>query len=171
MVRYHTSERRRKIAVQVKNHKAKSNISQLRQFLSFLELPAADSFTSGWFISASGFSKPALTNIEIEKPNNLRLGICTEDGIHWSYNPDTSLDEEPSPAPPAPQEEEEKIRYFGIFTCKGGVGKTTVAAHLAGAFALQGYDVILLDLDPDRNLRKLFLEDQDCADPRPDSQI
>ena len=47
-----------------------------------------------------------------------------------------------------------------MFTCKGGVGKTTVAAHLAGAFALQGYDVILVDLDPDRNLRKLFIEDQ-----------
>ena len=56
------------------------------------------------------------------------------------------------------------MRYFGIFTCKGGVGKTTVAAHLAGAFALQGYDVILLDLDPDKNLRKLFLDDQESDD-------
>ena len=44
------------------------------------------------------------------------------------------------------------------------MGKTTVAAHLAGAFALQGYDVILLDLDPDKNLRKLFLEDQESDD-------
>ena len=35
---------------------------------------------------------------------------------------------------------------------------------MAGAFALQGYDVILLDLDPDKNLRKLFLEDQESDD-------
>nr|WP_281291101.1 ParA family protein [Hyella patelloides] len=48
---------------------------------------------------------------------------------------------------------------MGVFTCKGGVGKTTVAAHLAGAFALMGHDVILLDLDPERNLRKLFSQD------------
>jgi chromosome partitioning protein len=44
------------------------------------------------------------------------------------------------------------------------VGKTTVAAHLAGAFALQGYDVILLDLDPDKNLRKLFVDDPNSED-------
>jgi chromosome partitioning protein len=156
---------REQIAVQVKNHKAKSNISQLQQFLSFLDLPAAASFTSGWFISASGFSKPALTNVETEKPDNLRLGISTETGILWSYNPDSASEEEASQAPPHPPEDfDDKLRYFGIFTCKGGVGKTTVAAHLAGAFALQGYDVILLDLDPDRNLRKLFLEDQESTD-------
>ena len=29
---------------------------------------------------------------------------------------------------------------------------------------MQGYDVILLDLDPDKNLRKLFLEDQESDD-------
>jgi chromosome partitioning protein len=57
-----------------------------------------------------------------------------------------------------------KIKYIGVFTCKGGVGKTTVSAHLAGAFALMGYDVILLDLDPDRNLRKLFLQDPEDED-------
>ncbi|HBP54128.1 MAG TPA: hypothetical protein DD643_07240 [Synechococcus sp. UBA8638] len=39
--------------------------------------------------------------------------------------------------------------------------KTTVAAHLAGAFALMGYDVILLDIDPQRNLKKLFQNDED----------
>ena len=67
-------------------------------------------------------------------------------------------------APTEDEIEKSRLRYFGVFTCKGGVGKTTVAAHLAGAFALQGYDVILVDLDPDKNLRKLFLEDQDSDD-------
>ncbi|MCY3627423.1 MAG: AAA family ATPase [Synechococcus sp. SB0678_bin_12] len=53
--------------------------------------------------------------------------------------------------------------YFGIFTNKGGTGKTTVAVHLAGAFALMGYNVILLDIDPQRNLKKLFQNDEDQA--------
>ena len=46
--------------------------------------------------------------------------------------------------------------YVGVFTCKGGVGKTTVSAHLAGAFALNGYDVALVDLDRQQNMRKLL---------------
>lgn len=152
-----------RIAVQVKNHKAKANVSQLCKFLDFLELPAASGFTSGWFIAASGFSKPALTHIETERPSNLKLGISTEKGISWHYDP-MGLAEEIIVETHQPSSVDGKLRYFGIFTCKGGVGKTTVAAHLAGAFALQGYDVILLDLDPDKNLRKLFLEDQESED-------
>jgi cellulose biosynthesis protein BcsQ len=35
------------------------------------------------------------------------------------------------------------------------VGKTTVAAHLAGALALQGFNVAIVDLDPEENLQKL----------------
>lgn len=65
------------------------------------------------------------------------------------------------PSPKNPQANNHKRYYFGIFTNKGGTGKTTVAAHLAGAFALMGYDVILLDLDPQRNLKKLFQNDED----------
>ena len=55
-------------------------------------------------------------------------------------------------------------RYIGVFTCKGGVGKPPPAAHLAGAFALMGHDVILLDATPDQNLLKLFRADTDDAD-------
>lgn len=151
---------RERIAVQVKNYKAKSNVSQLQKFIDFMELPIATKFTSGWFLSASGFSGPALTHVETEALSNLRLGTVKGVGIAWDYNPDGKLDQE-SPVGQYPQEKvpDRPLKYFGIFTCKGGVGKTTVAAHLAGAFALQGFDVILLDLDPDRNLRKLFLED------------
>ena len=31
---------------------------------------------------------------------------------------------------------------------KGGVGKTTLATHIAGELALRGQNVILLDADP-----------------------
>ena len=55
------------IAVQVKNHKAKCNVAQIARFENFLELPIASKFTQGWFISASGYSKPALTHIKAER--------------------------------------------------------------------------------------------------------
>ena len=155
------------IAVQVKNHKAKSNVSQLSKFQEFLELPIGSEFTSGWFISASGFSKPALTSINSEQPNNLQLGISSPSEIKWAYSSKEEfsvVDIDEGSNARVSDKTKSTLRYFGIFTCKGGVGKTTVAAHLAGAFALQGYDVILLDLDPDRNLRKLFLEDQNSDD-------
>ena len=147
------------IAVQVKNYKAKVRIAQVIKFQHFLELPMASKFTQGWFISATGFFKPALAHIGAEQPENFRLGIFTaeSDRVSWDYlNPKSDGPKSPDVPKDKPEKE---TKYIGVFTCKGGVGKTTVAAHLAGAFALMGHDVILLDLDPDRNLRKLFSND------------
>jgi chromosome partitioning protein len=151
------------IAVQVKNHKAKCSVAQIEKFQNFLELPLASKFTAGWFISANGYSKPTLTHIGTEQPSNFRLGTFSIDSIiNWNYP-------EEGDSPEAEEIEAKSIKYIGVFTCKGGVGKTTVAAHLAGAFALMGHDVILLDLDPDRNLRKLFL--QDLEDEKGDASL
>ena len=160
-----------RIAVQVKNHKAKCNVAQIHKFQNFLELPLADRFNQGWFISASGYSKPALTHVNAEKPSNVSLAIFPGiNQINWIYNkPDNLSELLPPVIKPVSSIEESKTKYIGVFTCKGGVGKTTVAAHLAGAFALMGHDVILLDLDPDRNLRKLFL--QDLEDEEGDASI
>lgn len=139
----------KRIAVQVKNQRSKINIARIQQFQSYLELPLADRFTDGWFISASGYSNAAIAHINNEAPSNVQLLTYSNAKFVVNY-PTTDTYTDPDP---------EKIRYFGVFTSKGGVGKTTVAAHLAGAFALMGYDVTLLDLDPDKNLRKLFLQD------------
>ena len=154
------------IAVQVKNHQARCNVAQIQKFQNFLELPLANKFNHGWFISASGYSKPALTHINTEQPSNLSL--ATFQGINqleWNYNqPSNTQSATPLVVDSEPTPEAAQTKYIGVFTCKGGVGKTTVAAHLAGAFALLGHDVILLDLDPDRNLRKLFLQDLEDED-------
>ena len=166
-----------RIAVQIKNHKTRCNVSLIRQFQDYLELPLAERFTAGWFVSASGYSKPALTHVESESPSNLKLITYSAGRFVDNYpvNPVVDLVDPvvdpppPLPPPPPPPPPNEQVKYIGVFTSKGGVGKTTVAAHLAGTFALMGYDVILLDLDPDKNLRKLFL--QDLSDPNGDASM
>lgn len=150
----------KRIAVLLKNHKAKCNVAQIEKFMDFLDSPGADRFQAGWFISTSGFSKPALTHVETAQSKKLNLWTQAGKKINRTYPPmDTALAEVPA----TPRETRQK--YFGVFTCKGGVGKTTIAAHLAGAFALMGYDVVLLDLDPEKNLRKLFMQGPDDEAP------
>jgi chromosome partitioning protein len=149
------------VAVQVREHKAKVNIANVQKFQEYLGLDVAQRFKSGWLVSASGFFNTVLTHAKTEEPSNLRLGTFSDEALRWDYAPGMEVQTSPPPPPEAPKA---KLRYFGVFTCKGGVGKTTVAAHLAGAFALQGFDVILLDLDPEKNLRKLFLQDPQDED-------
>ena len=167
-----------RIAVQIKNHRSRCNVGYIRQFQDYLELPIAERFTSGWFISASGYSKPALTHVESEKPPNIKL--ITYSGGRFVDNYPLEVTEDPEKKKRTkkkldtdpdtdPDPTDTTVKYIGVFTSKGGVGKTTVAAHLAGAFALMGYDVILLDLDPEKNLRKLFL--QDLTDPNGDASL
>jgi len=48
------------------------------------------------------------------------------------------------------------MRIVCIANQKGGVGKTTLAAGLAGAFAARGARVLLLDLDPHASLSHWF---------------
>jgi chromosome partitioning protein len=46
-----------------------------------------------------------------------------------------------------------------FFNNKGGVGKTSLACHLAWMFAERGHRVPAADLDPQANLSAAFLED------------
>tara|TARA_B100002051_G_scaffold273245_1_gene311632 strand:- start:803 stop:2011 length:1209 start_codon:yes stop_codon:yes gene_type:complete len=162
-----------KIAIQVKNYKRRCNLSQLTKFVEFLELPIASKFTAGIFIASNGFSKPAITAIESDKPSNISIATCTHQGLQFHYQPSKTASQASAPARESKEQqaEAERTRYFGVFTCKGGVGKTTVTAHLAGAMALQGYDVALLDLDPDQNLKKLFLNEKESDDEDQDASI
>jgi chromosome partitioning protein len=146
------------VAVLTKEYKNKVNIAHVQQFQEYLGLEVAKRFTRGWLISTNGFFKPALTHVR-EEPGNLRLGTFSDGSLSWDYPEEPGTAQKGDRRKEVVQPQKPKRRYFGVFTCKGGVGKTTVAAHLAGAFALMGFDVILLDLDPDRNLRKLFLRD------------
>lgn len=48
------------------------------------------------------------------------------------------------------------MRVVAVSNFKGGVGKTSLTAHLAFASALDGYRVLMLDLDPQASLSGLF---------------
>ena len=135
-----------RVAVQVRNHRAKAHLGQIEKFLDFLAHDDSQRFTNGLFISTSGFTPSVYSYLREEKISNLRLALLKEGRLIWNAEEfDLAI-------------EREKTTYFGVFTCKGGVGKTTISAHLAGAFALNGYDVALLDLDRQQNLRKLLGE-------------
>ena len=135
-----------KLAVQVRNQRAKVHLGQIEKFLDFLAQSDSKEFAEGLFISTSGFTNSVYTHLREEKNKNLRLAILRDNQLIWE--PET-VDY---------QKERGKTIYVGVFTCKGGVGKTTVSAHLAGAFALNGYDVALVDLDRQQNMRKLLGE-------------
>lgn len=135
-------------AVQIKWLKSPVQKPQLSKFVDFLDTNAGRKFNQGFFITTQGYGGSARALIRTWGQNpKLLCGIGAPNEIIW-INDDPELS---APKPPKP----DKI-YFGVFTCKGGVGKTTVAAHLAGAFALQGFNVALVDLDPEKNLQKLI---------------
>ena len=131
-------------AVQVRNQRGRVHLGQIEKFLDFLAQPDAKNLKEGLFISTGGFTKSVYTHLREENISNLRLAILRDERLIW--------EPEKFDAPP----EKDRTIYVGVFTCKGGVGKTTISAHLAGAFALNGYDVSLVDLDRQQNLRKLL---------------
>ncbi|MEZ5784623.1 MAG: plasmid partitioning protein RepA [Rhizobiaceae bacterium] len=52
--------------------------------------------------------------------------------------------------------ENEHQQVIAVTNFKGGSGKTTTSAHLAQYFALRGYRVLAIDLDPQASLSALF---------------
>jgi cellulose biosynthesis protein BcsQ len=134
-------------AVQVKWLKNNVSAPQLLRLVDFLESPAGKKFNCGFFITTKGFGGPARALIRSwGQEVKIACGIALENQFKW-------INKEPPTTLELPNRN--KI-YFGVFTCKGGVGKTTVAAHLAGALALQNFDIALIDLDPEQNLHKLI---------------
>lgn len=51
------------------------------------------------------------------------------------------------------------MKTVAFFNNKGGVGKTTLAYHLAWTFASRGETVLAVDLDPQANLTSMFLQE------------
>jgi chromosome partitioning protein len=54
------------------------------------------------------------------------------------------------------RQDTDHLQVIAVTNFKGGSGKTTTAAHLAQYFALRGYRVLAVDLDPQASLSALF---------------
>lgn len=131
-------------AVQVRNQRVKVELGQVEKFFQFLAEPNEKNLTEGILISTAGFTPSVYAFLREENITNLKLAILRGNELVW----DCEKIDRP--------EQRAEVVYVGVFTCKGGVGKTTIAAHLAGAFALNGFDVALVDLDRQQNMRKLL---------------
>jgi len=133
-------------AVQVKWLRNNVAAPQILQFADFLDSEEGKQFDSGFFITTKGFGNPAKALIRSwGKDTKVFCCVASESEI-IDIRGTQDNNKEP--------QNNNKV-YLGIFTCKGGVGKTTIAAHLAGAFVLQQFNVALVDLDPEENLHKL----------------
>ncbi len=135
---------RQHVAAKVINQRDKVSLGQIEKFIEFLSADARDGFTEGICISTSGFTRSVYSYLRDENITNLKLAIMNDSELIWNCE---EVDRE---------QERNRPTYIGVFTSKGGVGKTTIAAHLAGAFALNGYDISLIDLDQQRNMQKLL---------------
>jgi len=138
------------LVVQVKNHKRPLSISVVHKFREFMD---NSKIKRGVLISAKGFSRNALVSVEMEKMRNFYLGHFDESQrkVLWDY-PQKGITEKSSVTKKC---KVAKSHYISVFTAKGGVGKTTVAGHLAGAFALSGYKTNIIDGDPELNLYRV----------------
>lgn len=156
-----------KTAVKVYHWQPVVGIARIEQFKDFLDRNKFG-FKQGYIFAANkdtiteGFSSEA---IELAKKSQKKsffsfnfkpFYLATPDELPPPPHPSLQFTEPPSAIldtlPNAPR----KKIYMGVFTSKGGVGKTTVSAHLAGAFALNSYNVDLVDIDPQQNLKILL---------------
>lgn len=130
-------------AVKIRNQRTRVQLAQVEKFAEFLSRNRLK-YTRGFFISTKGFTPSVYSFLREERIDGLIPLIMRDDRL--------IRDAEKFDC----REERRETTWIGVFTCKGGVGKTTISAHLAGAFALNGYDVELVDLDRQKNLRKLL---------------
>lgn len=142
------------IAVQVKNYKNKVSIKQVTKFRDYMD---RSNIKEGAIISSKGFSVPAIASIAAEKVKNFHMGHLCENKITWDYL-SQSINKKTA--------KQKSSHYISVFTAKGGVGKTVVSAHLAGAFAISGYKVSMVDGDPEENLFRLTGENASVPNSR-----
>lgn len=109
-------------------------------------------------VATSGFTEEAKDYVKHYR-NRLKITTCTYDSLvkEGVENEPMNLKSTARQHKAAP-EQVEQIQ-LGVFTNKGGVGKTTLATHIAGTLVYKGFDVVLVDLDPEQHLSNLIGED------------
>ena len=138
-----------RIVIQCKDYKSPITVAHVQALYYFLD--SNPDFKEAILVSGSKAKKPFAKTVDLlfaEDENktgffqNIGLAVF-KDGILYSY-PDM-IPGGRTTIPP--------VKPLSIAVCalKGGVGKTTISAHLAGALTLSGLNVILVDANPPQN--------------------
>jgi cellulose biosynthesis protein BcsQ len=69
------------------------------------------------------------------------------------------------------QLQDRQTAIISLLNLKGGVGKTTIAAHLAAAFSAKGYRVLAIDLDLQGSLSTMFISASDIKKKYEEKQL
>jgi cellulose biosynthesis protein BcsQ len=131
-----------KIAVQTKDLKTKATEAKIRQFGGFMTSTDGQSFHEGWFVTRAGCTRGALAYIAANPQARIRSFVA---GANFMGQIGGVSDAEQ--------------HRIGVFTFKGGVGKSKVALLLAGALAYRNKNVFIVDLNRAQNLYRLIGEE------------
>jgi chromosome partitioning protein len=156
----------KKVGVIVRAVKAQMNAATLAKTLDKMGETDAGSLI---IVALSGYFDTVYDYLDNHKINNVLLYAFDESSKTkltqvWTHKGGRVKIEQPkekaategaSPKKTVRAKKAKKIN-IGVFTSKGGVGKTTISAHLAGALSIIGYESALIDLDPQSNLKKLI---------------
>jgi chromosome partitioning protein len=138
---------RQKYLVEINDWKTKLvNLSSIQSFYQFLLSREANPYAGGLYIAQKGFSETVKFFLNANTEKEIVLGLLNQFAPHidWLY-----------PIEPIIRQKKHSTK-IGLFTCKGGVGKTTIAAHLANILSELGYTVALVDEDPEGHLRRIL---------------
>jgi chromosome partitioning protein len=151
------------IAVQCRDWKAPLTVATIQAFYYFLD--SNPNYQEGIIVAGDQAKKPYAKTVDLllaEDENRegffekISLAVL-KNGVLYSY-PDLKpigdrVSKEKIEVVDPQRIEPEAAIPLSIAVCalKGGVGKTTISAHLAGAITLSGLNVVLVDANPPQN--------------------
>lgn len=160
-----TDDKGRRVAVQVKSRKSGSLphpfFNNLSIFLSSFE---GSDFDYGIVVVNTSFSQATINLLNAVPPEPQEKYVYAavvqfpkRDVVFRVHHPfqQVSCMIPPDPGDPEPDPRMQFARV-AVFTEKGGVGKTSCAAHIAGALMYLGDNTVLVDCDGQKNLKLLL---------------
>jgi cellulose biosynthesis protein BcsQ len=131
-----------KIVVQAKDLKTPASEAKIRQFAGFMTSADGHAFHEGWFVTRKGVSRNGRAFIASNPAARIKSWVLG--GQFMGQTAGVS---------------DAQQRRIGVYTFKGGVGKSKLALLLAGALAFRNKNVFIVDLNRAQNLYHLIGED------------